>query len=149
MVWVKSWRWSITRSVDSWLPVMNLCVLMLQMQKCWAFRTWITTCIWTGLGPNLKTLLSDCSEWNHHHAFYIGEHQRGWTWIWGSINVNTHSVTMSVFSCTAIVPFLGRGKRLWYFIDPHKCVEGVLSPCCAGWSHKRRWAELFFTLVVI
>lgn len=62
--------------------------------------------------------------------------------------MNTHSVIMSVFACTATVPFLGRGKRLWYFIDPDKCVEGVLSSC-AGRSHKRKWAECFFTLVVI
>lgn len=38
--------------------------------------------------------------------------------------MNTHSVIMSIFSCTAIVPFLGRGKRLWCFSDPDKCVDG-------------------------
>lgn len=44
--------------------------------------------------------------------------------------MNTHSVIMSVFSYTAIVPFLGRGKRLCYFSDPDKCVDGSFIFLC-------------------
>lgn len=59
--------------------------------------------------------------------------------------MNTHSVMMSIFSCPAIVPFLGRGKRLWCFSDPDKCVDGEFYLLVQA-GHIKEWGQ---TLVVI